>query len=105
MYLPHLHNIVGNMIPKKMVDKRHGLLFRVIPVFVAFNTTLMLSTNTGVGLDTLISIGIMCYRSITDSATSFFRSVNPDSNFMVFTAVYRFDDHVVGVDPTTEKNW
>ena len=26
VYLPHLHNIVGNMLPNKMVDKRHGSL-------------------------------------------------------------------------------
>ena len=26
VYLPHLHKIVGNMLPNKMVYKRHGLL-------------------------------------------------------------------------------
>ena len=24
VYLPHLHKIVGNMLPNKMVDKRHN---------------------------------------------------------------------------------
>ena len=26
VYLPHLHNVVGNMLPKEMVAKRHGFL-------------------------------------------------------------------------------
>ena len=26
VYLPHLHKIVGNMLPNKMSSKRHGFL-------------------------------------------------------------------------------
>ena len=26
LYLPHLQNIVGNMLPTKTVDKRHGFI-------------------------------------------------------------------------------
>ena len=58
VYLPHLHNIVRNMIPKKMVARLKRLFFRVIPGLVKFNTTIRLSTNIGVGLQILILINI-----------------------------------------------
>ena len=58
VYIPHLQKIVINMIPNKMVAKRKGLFFRVIPGLVTFNTTLMLSKNIDVGLQNLMPICI-----------------------------------------------
>ena len=52
--LPYLHNIVSNMLPNKILSKCHGFLFRVISGLFVFNTTLIFSTNIGVGLDTSI---------------------------------------------------
>ena len=102
--LPHLHNIVSNMLPNKMLSKCHGFLFRVISVLVVFNITLVLYKNIGVGLDNLIHIYLRWYRRITNTSTAFFSAVNSELDFEVCTAVWRFDDHVVGVDPTTENN-
>ena len=79
-------------------------LFVVLPGFVAFDTTLVLSTNIGVGLDTLIPIDIRWCQSITDSMAEFFSAVNLSPNVEVCTVVWNFDEHVVGVDPTTENN-
>ena len=75
-----------------------------MPELFAFNTTIMFSTNTGVGLETLIPIDIRRYQIITDSSTDLFRAARSAPNVEVFTTVWRFDGHVVGVDSTTEKN-
>ena len=64
----------------------------------------MFYKNTGEGLDTLIPIDLRWYRSIIDSSTAFFNDVKLAPNVEVCTAVWRFDDHVVGVVPTTENN-
>ena len=64
----------------------------------------MFTKNTGVGLDNLTPIDLRWYRSITESLTSFLRATNSSPNVEVCTAVWRFDDHVVGVDPTPGKN-
>ena len=63
----------------------------------------MLSTNIGVGLDTLITIDIRWYRSIKESLEALFSNVKLAPNVECFTAVWSFDDHVFGVDTTTEN--
>ena len=65
--------------------KHNVFLFRVLPGLVAFNTKLMLSTNIGVGLDTLIYIDLRFYRIITEPSTAFFRAVNLAPNVEVCT--------------------
>ena len=87
VYIHHIHNIVCNILPNKLVSKRHGFLFMFLPLLVAFDATLMLSTYTVVGLDTMIPINIMWYPIITDSSTDFFGAVNSAPNIEVFTAV------------------
>ena len=62
-------------------------VFRVVPVLVAFNTTIMLSTNISVGLETLIPIYLRYYQSIPYSSTALFITVNSASNVEVFTEV------------------
>ena len=79
-------------------------LFRMLPALVAFNITLILSTNTGVGLDTLITIDLRWYWSITDSLRAFFSAVNSVLNVYFRTAVLSFYDNIVDVDPSTENN-
>ena len=64
----------------------------------------MLSTNTVVCLDTFIYIYLRLYEIISDSSTALFSAVNLAQNVEVCTAVWRFDDHVVGDDPNTENN-
>ena len=76
----------------------------MLPGFLAYKTTLMLYTNTGVDLDILIPIDLMWYQIITYSSKDFFSNVNSAPNVEVCTAVWHFNDHVVGVDTTTEKN-
>ena len=63
----------------------------------------MLSTNTDVGLDNLITIYLRCYRNITESLATFSSAVNLAPNVEVCTTVLIFDDHVLGADPTTEN--
>ena len=63
-------------------------MFRVIPGLVAFNNTPVLSTNTGVGLETLIPIDLNWYQNITDYLTALFRTVKWAPNIEFFTAVW-----------------
>ena len=64
----------------------------------------MLSTNIGVVLDTLIPIDLRWHQSITDYSTALLNDVKLDPNVEVCTKVWSFDDHAVGVDPTTGNN-
>ena len=36
VYLPRLHNIFGNMLPKKMLAKRHGFIIQVPTMVISF---------------------------------------------------------------------
>ena len=87
VYLPHLHKCFDKIIPNKMVAQRHVFLFRMLPVFVAFNNKLMLLINTGMGLDTLILINLRWYRSIIESSRAFCSAVYLAPNVEVCTVV------------------
>ena len=73
------------MLPNKMVSKRQVFLFRVLPILVKLNNTLVFSTD--IGLETLILIYLMWHRSITDSYIAFFSAVKLAPNVEVCTAV------------------
>ena len=76
-------------------------LFGVLRVLVAFNATLMLSTNICVRSETFIPIDVRWCQSIIDSLADFLRAVNLSPNIELFNVVWCFDGHVVGVDPLT----
>ena len=51
-----------------------------------------------------IPIDLRWYQSITDYLTAFFSAMDSAPKDEVCTAVCSFDEHVVGVYPTTENN-
>ena len=62
-------------------------LFKLISGLVAFNTKLTLSKIIGIGLDTLIPIDLMWYRSITEYSIDLLNAVNLALNVDFCTVV------------------
>ena len=90
-------------LPNKMVAKRHSFLVHGDNSITCIQHHTHVVQDTGVGLDTLITIDLRWYGSITESSTLFFSAMNLAPNIEVCNTVWIFDDHVVVFDSTTEN--